>query len=214
MYIGNPENRKHRYSNNRLCKNRNLFSASLFESKWLNVALYFIVNFLFLTVYCFRNWSSAFFHSSMLTAVMVLCELMVYYIITYFAPHFFTKGEYFHHLFIFTIFSKPMFFTVIYVLSHFLKSRQGHDEQPRKSIFLLTLIPVTSVFVMLTFIRISDSCTFSRPLNRIITLSAVFLLAINLLIFGINQYEQKKIWNLHKCSYCFKKNRTPHSIIK
>lgn len=169
-----------------------LFAASLFESKWLNVALYFMVNFLFLAVYCFRNWSSAFFHSSMLTAVMVLCELMVYYIITYFAPHFFTKGEYFHHLVIFTIFSKLMFFTVIYVLSHFPKSRQGHDEQQRKPIFLLTLIPVTSIFVMLTFIRISDSCTFSRPLNWMITLSAVFLLAINLLIFGINQYEQKK----------------------
>ena len=85
-----------------------------------------------------------------------------------------------------------MFFTVIFILLHFLKGRQNHDERQDKSAFLLALIPITSVFVMVTFTKISDSCDLSPILNWMLTLSAVFLLTINLLIFGIEQYNRKK----------------------
>lgn len=169
-----------------------LFAASLFESKLVNIALYFLFNFVFLvTQYCLNTYS-AFFHSSILASVMILCEVMVYYIIRYFSPHFFERGENFHFLVIFAIFSKLMFFTIIYIILHFLKGLQNRDERQDKSAFLLALIPVTSVFVMITFTKISDSCDLSPVLNQMLTLSAVFLLAINLLIFGIEQYNRKK----------------------
>ena len=169
-----------------------LFAASLFNSKLMNIALYFVSNFVFLvTQYCLNTYS-AFFHSSILASVMMLCEIMVYYIIRYFSPHFFERGENFHFLAIFAIFSKLMFFTVIYIILHFLKGLQNRDEQQDKSVFLLTLIPITSVFVMITFTKISDSCDLSPILNWMLTLSAVFLLAINLLIFGIEQHNRKK----------------------
>ena len=169
-----------------------LFFVSLFKSKLTNVALYFVFNFIFLVTGYYMNANSAFFHSSILTSVMILCEVMVYYIIRYFSPHFFERGENFHFLALFAIFSKLMFFTVIFILLHFLKGRQNHDEQPDKSTFLLALIPITSVFVMITFTRISDSCDLYPALNWMLTLSAVFLLTINLLIFGIEQYNRKK----------------------
>lgn len=169
-----------------------LFFVSLFKSKLMNVALYFVFNFIFLVTGYYMNTYSAFFHSSILTSVMILCEVMVYYIIRYFSPHFFERGENFHFLALFAIFSKLMFFTVIFILLHFLKGRQNHDEQPDKSAFLLALIPITSVFVMITFTRISDSCDLYPALNWMLTLSAVFLLTINLLIFGIEQYNRKK----------------------
>lgn len=169
-----------------------LFAASLFNSKLMNIALYFVSNFVFLvTQYCLNTYS-AFFHSSILASVMMLCEIMVYYIIRYFSPHFFEKRDNFHFLAIFAIFSKLMFFTVIYIILHFLKGLQNRDEQQDKSVFLLTLIPITSVFVMITFTKISDSCDLSPILNWMLTLSAVFLLAINLLIFGIEQHNRKK----------------------
>lgn len=169
-----------------------LFAASLFESKLLNISLYFVFNFVFLiTQYCLNTYS-AFFHSSILASVMILCEVMVYYIIRYFSPHFFEKGENFHFLAIFAIFSKLMFFTVIYIVLHFLRGLQNRDEQQDKSAFLLALIPITSIFVMVTFTKISDSCGLSPVLNWMLTLSAVFLLAINLLIFGIEQHNRKK----------------------
>lgn len=169
-----------------------LFFVSLFNSKLMNVALYFVFNFVFLVTGYYMNAYSVFFHSSILTSVMILCEVMVYYIIRYFSPHFFERGENFHFLALFAIFSKLMFFTVIFILLHFLKERQNHDERPDKSAFLLALIPITSVFVMITFTKISDSCDLSPVLNWMLTLSAVFLLTINLLIFGIEQYNRKK----------------------
>lgn len=169
-----------------------LFAFSFFESKLINIALYFAFNFIFLvTQYCLNTYS-AFFHSSILASVMILCEVMVYYIIRYFSPHFFERGGNFHFLAIFAIFSKLMFFTVIYILLHFLKGLQNRDERQDKSAFLLALIPITSVFVMITFTKISDSCDLSPVLNWMLTVSAVFLLAINLLIFGIEQYNRKK----------------------
>lgn len=169
-----------------------LFAFSFFESKLMNIALYFAFNFIFLvTQYCLNTYS-AFFHSSILASVMILCEVMVYYIIRYFSPHFFERGGNFHFLAIFAIFSKLMFFTVIYILLHFLKGLQNRDERQDKSAFLLALIPITSVFVMITFTKISDFCDLSPVLNWMLTVSAVFLLAINLLIFGIEQYNRKK----------------------
>ncbi len=169
-----------------------LFAVSFFDSKLINVVLYFLFNFVFLvTQYCLNSYS-AFFHSSILASVMILCEVTVYYIIRYFSPHFFEKGDNFHFLAIFAIFSKLMFFTVIYIISHFLKGLQKRDEQQDGSAFLLAPVPITSVFVMITFTKISDLCNLSPSLNWMLTLSAVFLLAINLLIFGIEQYNRKK----------------------
>lgn len=169
-----------------------LFLASLFNSKLMNVALYFVFNFVFFVTGYYMNAYSAFFHSSILASVMIFCEVMVYYIIRYFSPHFFERGKNFHYLALFAIFSKLMFFTVIFILLHFLKGRKNHDERPDKSAFLLALIPITSVFVMITFTKISDSCDLSPVLNWMLTLSALFLLAINLLIFGIEQYNRKR----------------------
>lgn len=169
-----------------------LFAASLFNSKLMNIALYFVFNYVFLFTQCCLNTYSAFFHSSILASVMILCEVMVYYIIRYFSPHFFEKGETFHFIALFAIFSKLMFFTVIYFILHFLKGLQNRDEQQDKSTFLLAPVPITSIFVMITFTKISDSCSLSPILNWMLTLSAVFLLAINLLIFGIEQHNRKK----------------------
>lgn len=130
-----------------------LFAASLFNSKLINITLYFIFNFVFLyTQYCLNTYS-AFFHSSMLASVMILCEVMVYYIIRYFSPHFFEKTENFHFLVLFAIFSKLMFFTVIYTILHFLKGLKNRGEQQDKSAFLLAPLPITSVFVMITFTK-------------------------------------------------------------
>jgi hypothetical protein len=169
-----------------------LFFASWFESIWLNVALYFLFNFIFLVTQFYLNWYTALFHSSILTAVMSMSELMVYGIIKRFAPHFLDNGREFNHLLVFTVFNKLIFFTVIYLLIHFIKKQEKCSRQYDKSIFLLIFIPIASVFVMFTFINIGENATLPPSLDWMITLSAVFLLAANLLMFGINQYNQKK----------------------
>lgn len=117
----------------------------------------------------------------------------MYDVILYFMLHFFEKSR-IHTLTVFAICSKLIFFTLISILLHiyFLKRQQRYHGQHDNTVFFLILIPITSVFLMCTFVKISDSCMLSPALSWMITLSVIFLLAINLLVFGFNQYHQKK----------------------
>ena len=169
-----------------------LFAISMFDSTWLNTFMYLFANFIFLITQYSLKWYSAFFHSVMLTAVMGICELALYGITQYSAPHFYQEAGPSHSMIIFTIFSKMMFFTIIYICMHILKGRQECSRQRNHSSLLLVFIPLTSVFIMLTFLTVNDVYTLSPTLTMVITLDAVFLLATNLLVFGINQYNQKK----------------------
>lgn len=156
------------------------------------MALYLLANFIFLTAQYSLKWHSALFHSAILAAVMGMCELAVYSMVKNYTPHFYAESEYLHNMIIFTVFSKISFFTIIYVLIHFMKGQKKYNQQYDKSVFLLIFIPLTSAFIMLTFVYISDSCTLSPTLSWMISSGAVFLLTANLLVFGINQYNQKK----------------------
>lgn len=168
-----------------------LFATSLFQCAWLNVILYFCANFIFFATQYKVNWKSALFHSAILTAVMGMCELIAYSIISRFTPHFLQKED-FYSLAVFAIFTKLIFFTTIYTLSHLLKRHPKYNQQSDKSVLLLMFIPITSVFVMATFVFIGEAVSLSPALDWMVVLSAVLLLAANLFIFGINQHNQKK----------------------
>lgn len=183
-----------------------LFILSMFASIWLNTFMYLLVNFIFFISQYRLKWHSALFHSVMLTAVMGICELAVYGVIQYSAPHFYQKAVDFHSMLIFVIFSKMIFFTIVYICIHFFKGRQELERSHDHSVLLLVFIPLTSVFVMLTFVTINNAYVLSSALIVIITLDSVFLLITNLLVFGINQYNQKRMSNSQKCSYCFKRS--------
>lgn len=169
-----------------------LFFVSLFESMWLNAVFYFLLNFIFFVTQYDLNRYTALFHSSILIAVMGMSELIVYGITKRFTPHFLDNGRVFQHLLIFTIFSKLIFFAIIYILMHLMQKNKKSAERYDKSIFLLGFIPLISVFIMLTFISIGESVSLSASLDWMVTMGAVLLLAANLLMFGINQYNQKK----------------------
>ena len=168
-----------------------LFAASLFQSVWLNIVLYFCANFIFFATQYKVKWQSALFHSTILMADMVMCELIGYGVFSRFTPNFLQIGT-LYSLILFAVFNKFIFFTIIYVLSHLLKKHPKYNQQSDKSVLLLMFIPITSVFVMVTFVFIGEAVSLSPALDWMVVLSAVLLLAANLLIFGINQHNQKK----------------------
>lgn len=169
-----------------------LFVAALSGLKWLNALLYLLVDFIFLIAMYQLKWHSVLFHSAVLTALMSLCELAVYGIIERFAPHFFTETTYYYHTILFGVFSKLLFFTVVYLLVHLMREHQNLSQRQDKYALLLMFIPLASVFVMLIFVAVGDAYTLSPALAFLIALGAVFLLSANLLVFGINQYNQRK----------------------
>lgn len=168
-----------------------IFILSLFELTLLNAILYFSVNFIFLITQYKLNWQLSLFHSTLLTAIMAMCELLVYSIISRFTPHFFSNKDLYNFL-TFPVFNKLIFFTIIFILTQFLKHERKYNQRLGKTGFLLIMIPITSIYVMFTLVYIGESSVLSPHLNRMISLSTIFLLAANLLVFGINQYTQKK----------------------
>ena len=169
-----------------------LFIVSLFNIKWLNMSIYLIANLVFLVTQYDLKWGFAFFHSAILAAVMGMCELVVYSIMERFTPNFFVQMEHFYNTVIFIVCSKILFFAVIYLVTHFLKDQQKQERQHDTAMLLLIFIPVTAIFTMLTFVGISDRYALTPALNWMIALSALFLLSTNLLVFGINHYNQRK----------------------
>ncbi len=57
---------------------------------------------------------------------------------------------------------------------------------------MLSFIPITSVFVIITFVNIGENTALSNKSDWMITLSSIFLLGISLLVFVLNQYIQNK----------------------
>ena len=169
-----------------------MFAASLLEYKWLNITLYLGMNFIFLLTQYELKWHSALFHSALIAAVMAMCELTAYSVLERFYPHFLAEFGQFQNLLIFIIFSKMTFFTIVSILTHFWKGQRAQNQQYDKVALLLMVIPITSVFVMITLVSVIDHFLLSSWLSGMITFSAFFLLISNLLIFGINQYSQKK----------------------
>ena len=81
------------------------------------------------------------------------------------APHFYTEMDHsFHNTVLLILCSKISFFAVIYLLTHLFKSLQENSDTDDNSVLLLIIIPVTSVFIMLTFVNIN---TRSTPAGKI-----------------------------------------------
>lgn len=167
-----------------------LFLISLFGISWLNVATYFLVNLVFLFTQFQVGFMTAFFHSALITAIMGITELSVFAITTRVLPTFLTdKGI---GLFFYTVLSKILYFTVIYFLIHLFRGKTAIQAQHSRSDSFLMMIPVASVVIMLTFFLIGQVSPFTPPLNILVVVSASLLLVVNLLVFGISQYNQKK----------------------
>ena len=167
-----------------------LFLLSLLKQTGLNVVSFFVFNTVFLYVLFKLKLLLALFHSAIVTAIMGISEIAVLGIISRFFPHFLLETD--AGLVFYTVFSKIFFFAVIYLLIHLFKGKKLNQEQYGHSEILLMLIPVSSIFIIFTLLSIGETSAFAPPIDFLVTICAVFLLMVNLLVFGINQYNQKK----------------------
>lgn len=167
-----------------------LFLLSLFSKTGINIICFFAVNGLFLYTQFNLKWMLALFHSAMLTAIMGVSELASFGIMSRFSPLFLSDAG--AGLVFYTVFGKIFFFATIYFLVHVCKEKFSNEEPYDHSELFLMLIPISSIFIMFTFIAIGEISSFASPINFMVTACAVFLLLLNLLVFGINEHNRKK----------------------
>lgn len=169
-----------------------LFLSSLHNVFLLNCILYTTVCFLYLIFLYKTSWYYALFHSLLFEVLTGACELPVYSFLSTFFTSANLRAADFHLKLLFAVISKTLFFAVMSVLLLWLKKRQKPFLQYDKSVFFTILIPFIAQIIVLILIAVCDSTAMTATQNRLITTSAFFLLIVNLLIFGLNQYNQKK----------------------
>lgn len=164
-----------------------LFFSSIFGIVWINLTLFFLANFLFLYTQYRLTLLSAIFHSAMLSVIMGVTESVAFAFTP--LPTMLKKDEAFIP---FVIFSKALYFLIVVLMAHITRLKSGKQTKHNDSTLLLLLIPTSSVFILLSLLMYIINFPVVFPFNLMFVLSTTFLLLINLLVFQINQYNQKK----------------------
>ncbi|MGN0397920.1 MAG: sensor histidine kinase [Candidatus Fimimorpha sp.] len=165
-----------------------LFLISLGGINWLNTIAYFGCSILLLTILFKVQTSTALFHSTILTAIMGISELTLLVFMNKYDPSFLTESS--MSLFFYTIFSKLFFYIIIYLLTHIFKKNKDTASNPAD--YFLVAIPAASIFIIFVFLSICKVPYYSGTINILIVIGTILLLGINLLTFGLQQYNQKK----------------------
>lgn len=169
-----------------------LYFISYTDNYILNAIAFFIVNFVFIGTMYKCQLTVAFFHATITTTVMCASELIVFNIITHYIPDFFDDSKFLFNLVILAVFSKFVYFIVVYVLSHFLQTNSKASLSQNKNTFLLALIPVATVFILLTLTKVSTSLYMPPSLDWMLCISSLLMLGLNLFIFAFHHHVQKE----------------------
>lgn len=169
-----------------------LFILSLSENFWINFFMFLIINFCYiLSIYKVRPLT-AFFHSFLITIIMVLSELVIFSILSYFVPNYYDEENHFWNMVILTIPSKLLYFLILQHIALFVKKRKTRELSSDKSTLYLSVIPLISSFISLVFTTVCMNVHLSLFMNVMIAISAFLLLIINIFLAWFHTYIQEK----------------------
>ncbi len=168
-----------------------LFSSAQNYWSW-NIVSFFMVNFIFFFLCYHIKWYFSVFHAAASTVMMGMSELIPYSLLPYFLRNYFSPQSSFFDLLFLTIISKIFYFVLMFLLSLYLKDQNRNDLPEDNSSILLISIPVVSVFILITLLTVCQDASCYIPVEWMISISAILLLISNLLIFVIDNYNQKK----------------------
>lgn len=169
-----------------------LYIGSLFDSFWINFFMFLFINFIFISLTYHIKILTAFFHSMLITMIMVLSELGILSINSYFAPDFYSEGTYFRNVVITSVTSKLLYFLVLQCTSLYIKHRMTRELTSDKSTLFLNIVPLISGFIALTFADICMNIHLSLFQDILITISTFLLLAINIFVAWFHTSIQEK----------------------
>lgn len=165
-----------------------LFVVSRNSIVWLNVCCFLLGNFIYIHVFYESKWNAAFFHAAMTTAIMSLCEITAYPFVLQYT----NDSNAFSILIIWAAISKTAYSASLFFLSNMFREKEHHIKGNDSFIFLLISIPVISAIIMLILYTISAQYSINRSHGQLISFGSILLLFMNLMIFYIYAYNQKR----------------------
>lgn len=169
-----------------------LFCISLYENFWINFFMFLALNFI--CIFCIYDlkWLTAFFHAFLITIIMVLSELVIFSVLSYFAPDFYDNRTYFRNVIILSVPSKLLYFLILQCISQYIKRKKTRELSSDINTLFLNVIPLISGFISLIFATICMDTQLSLFLDIMITISVVSLLAINIFLAWFHTFIQEK----------------------
>ncbi|MGN0353263.1 MAG: sensor histidine kinase [Roseburia sp.] len=169
-----------------------LFGISFLANPYLNTGLFLLLNLLYLHFIFHTKWLTSLFHAFIVTSAMGFSEVIILALFSNFAYDFYKNLSHFGNLSLLSISSKLLYFLILYFISHHFSSTEKNSSVSARENILLCLVPILSIWIMITFVTLCINIDLPRLTDFMIILSAFFILLINILIFGIYEYTQKK----------------------
>lgn len=169
-----------------------LFAISRLEIVALNTCAFLIINFILMWYLYETTYISAFFHSTIITIIMGFSELIVAGLNSQNTFNLYESESYLENVIILAVFSKQIYFLVVFVISRIFVKSKIQSQHHRKDLLLLLTIPLVSLWVLNTFNSISYYVALPTKLNNMVTVSSFLLLIATLVIWSIYIYTNKK----------------------
>lgn len=160
------------------------FVTVIYNNSFANGLSFFLATYLFITIFYYCNKLVALFHTSMLTIIMGLCELIVLSLLKIFIADFPVTMENYTNLIILAILSKTLYLFIVRLILLF-RQKNNTNHQSSECMLALSIIPLTSFSVMITFILINFEYNTYGKTNLFIIGSSFLLLFANLISFSI-----------------------------
>lgn len=169
-----------------------LFLGSLFQNFWINFGAFLALNFVYLFFMYEIKCLTAFFHSFLITMIMVLSELGFFSILSHYIPDFYNTQTYFHNVVTLTIPSKLLYFALLQYISQYIKKKKTRELSSDKNTLFLNIIPLLSGFIALVLAAVCMHVRLSFYLNIMITISVLLLLTMNVFLVWFHTAFQEK----------------------
>lgn len=169
-----------------------LLCLSLFNIPWINGIAFVVINYIILIILYDINISLAFFHSLILTVTMALSEALIITMLPHLVVKNFREIETINDSGIINvILSKLVYLFITQVICHFFHKQKSNTIKT-SGIYYLSVIPPFSVFIAITLVSICFNTELPSSFSNAVIISLVLLLLINIFVFCIEQFSQKK----------------------
>lgn len=169
-----------------------LFAGSFFDNYRLNLILFFLVNLVCIFIIYQPKLLTALFHTLFITISMLLSELILWSVLSYFGTGFYGKEAYFRNLVILSVTSKLLYFLILQCTSVYIKQRITRELSFNKSTLFLNIIPLLSAFIAHVLTTVCTKVSLSLFLDVLVSISAIMLLAINIFLAWFHSSTQEK----------------------
>ena len=170
-----------------------LYGVSMVNSVALNVGGFFLGNLIWQFFFFQSSLLISFIHSGILTVLMTATEIIVNFLLQFFAKDY---AAYTYNLTVFIalcVLSKILYFCAVQVCTHILRPRRNGGSDP-KAFLLLACLPVVSSLVSVAVIYTGLTTKLETFTEILLAVSVVFLLAANILVLIV--YDM--IQNMHE----------------